>query len=116
MKKIGKYLLWFFALIGTVASVGLMYDFFRRQSEAKLYARNCLDIQTGMSVSEAKKIMGDYDRFKKSSYSEIWIEHVEQDSIRQYYLSYPTVFGGSASPMIYFDPVTMKITKVICGE
>jgi hypothetical protein len=116
MKGIGKYILWFFALIGAAASVSFIYNFFKHQSEAKLYARNCLDIQTGMSFSEAKKIMGDYDRFEKSSYSEIWIEHVEQDSIRQYYLSYPTVFGGSAWPMIYFDPVTMKITKVICGE
>ena len=116
MGKTGKFILWFFAFIGVLSSIGSVYDFFRRQSVATAYGENCLNIRTGMSLLEAKKIMGDDRWFEKSSRSEVWIENIEMDSMRRYYLSYPAVVAASEWPMIYFDPVTMKVTKVVCSK
>ena len=113
MEKLKKISLIVFASIGIIYLVLATYNFLTSQKEAKIYRKNCDLIKVGMSVQDAKRIMGDYDRITRS---EIWIEHQNIDSLRSFYLSYPTFFIGSTWPMVYFNPNTMLVTKVICGE
>ncbi|MFM7853767.1 MAG: hypothetical protein ACKO96_18050 [Flammeovirgaceae bacterium] len=115
MEKRKNILLITFASIGIICLAFNAYNFFTSQKEARIYRKNCDLIKVGMSLQDAKKIMGDYDWFKKSTRSEIWIEHQNIDSLRSFYLSYPTFFIGATWPKVYFDPNTMKVTKVICG-
>jgi hypothetical protein len=114
MKKAKNVTILIFALIGILSTIIYAYQFFKSQNDAKDYQKNCVLVKIGMPVSEAKKIMGDYDWFKKTTRSEIWIEDSKVDSLRQFYLSYPATFGGSDWPMIYFDPNTMLVTKIRC--
>ena len=116
MKKAKNVTILIFALIGILSTIVYAYRFFKSQSEAKDYEKNCVLVKIGMPVSEAKKIMGDYHQFDKTTQSEIWIEDIKVDSVRQFYLNYPARFGGSEWPMIYFDPNTMLVTKISCSE
>jgi hypothetical protein len=115
MRKLGKIVVWFFAVLGLLSAVLKCYAFWGSQNDAAAYRKNCVNVSIGMSVSEAKKLMGDYNWFEKNIRSEIWIES-GTDSTQKFYLNYPGSFGTSSSPMIYFDPNTMKVINVICGE
>lgn len=113
-KKVYKIVLVVLAIIGAISSLMQIYDFFKSENEAKEYRKNCEMIKVGMTVT--KKVMGDYKWFRKNTRSEIWIEGRKNDSKSGFYLSYPAKFGASGWPMIYFDPNTMTVTKVICDE
>ena len=115
-RKIKNLTLWAFAIIGIVVLLINAFNFIISQRESKLYATNCDHVEIGMPLLDAKKIMGDLDWFKMRTRSEIWIEYPRTNSTRLFYLSYPDQFGGSGGPMIYFDPNTMMVTKIYCGE
>ena len=95
-------------------TVIMIINFYRENKEAKVYAKNCANIKAGITLEEAKRIMGDINQNKRIR-SEIWT-HFTKDSIKEYYLTYPAVFGSSSSPDIYFDPKTQIVTRVVCGE
>lgn len=104
------------AFIGFISSCIYIYRFCTAQLEIKAYSKNCDKVEIGMSVQRAKEIMGDYKWYTKQVRSEIWIEEIKTDSSVRFYLSYPATFGSSDWPMIYFNPKTMVVTEVRCGE
>src|SRR5215203_5632176 len=109
-----KVLLYGFAFVGVLSMLLLAIDFFKQNSTAKTYLRNCENVKVGMSVEQAKSIMGDLD-YNHKYRSEIWTVF-NQDTAKVYYLDYPSAFGASTGTEIYFEPNTQIVTKVICEE
>ena len=107
--------LYVFATIGLFSSIKLVYDLWKRQSDASQYLKNCEKVKLGMTLKEAKEIMGDYEYYKRKNKSQIWT-YFNQDTVKIYYLTYPTVFAASTGTEIYFDPETQLVTSVVCGE
>ena len=112
-QNIKNLALWVFAIIGMINTILFFVNQYNSSKEAKEYAQNCEKVKVGMSVEEAKKIMGDYDYYEKTTRSEIWPEDLRLESPRKFYLNYP---ASSTPHRIYFDPNTMIVTKVFCGE
>ncbi|RRJ91332.1 hypothetical protein [Flavobacterium macacae] len=73
-----------------------------------------MHIQT---LNEAREIIGDlqYQHLTQDDKSaEIIVQIINGKPT--YTLEYDMVFGGSDNPRIYFDPNTLKVTKIINGE
>ncbi|MCP2045055.1 hypothetical protein [Pontibacter sp. HSC-36F09] len=110
-----KKLIYIFAFIGLIATVKVIYDFIKEQSEASQYLSVCENVKVGMTLEEAKKVMGDYEYYRRRNRSEIWTSF-NNSTEKTYYLTYPAVFLASTGTEIYFDPDTQLVTKVVCGE
>ncbi len=68
-----------------------------------------------MTLQDAKKIMGDYDYFNRANRSEVWT-FFNNDTTKQYSLTYPSPALASEGTWIHFDPKTQIVTGVTCGE
>ena len=112
MKKLIIYSL---AIIGAFSIGKVLYDITKRQMDASDYLKKCEEVKVGMTLEQAKKIMGDYDYTNRKFRSEIWT-FFNNDSLKVYYLTYPTIFAASTGTEIYFDPNTQLVTKIVCGE
>ena len=110
-----KWLLRIFSLIGGTAVGYYIFDVVRLQNDANTYLSNCKQVQIGMSLAEAKRIMGDYDYYSRTNRSEIWTL-LNDDTVKVYFLSYPAPFAASEQTSIFFDPATQLVTGVACGE
>ncbi|MEJ8801369.1 hypothetical protein [Pontibacter sp. H249] len=110
-----KKLLYIFAFIGFIATVKTIYDFLKEQNDASQYLSMCGSVKVGMTLEEAKKVMGDYEYYRMRNRSEIWTSF-NNSKEKTYYLTYPSVFLASTGTEIYFDPETQLVTKVVCGE
>ena len=109
------------ALIGFISVGKIAFDVVRREKDAKQYLANCENIRLGMTLDEAKKVMGDYDYYLRANRSEIWTYPISGSNdvlLRKsgYYLTYPVVFGASSGTEIHFDPITQKVIGVVCDE
>ena len=103
------------AVIGLLCVLKWGFDAVQLQTDADAYLSNCEKVHLGMSLEEAKKIMGDYEYYKRANRSEIWT-FLNSDTTKVYYLNYPTPFMASEQTAIYFDPVTQIVVGVTCGE
>ena len=103
------------AFIGAFTLGKILFDFLHYQKDAKQYLSNCSKVQPGMTLAEAKKIMGDYDYYERENRSEIWT-FLNNDTTKTYFLNYPTVALASEQTAILFDPVTQIVTGVACGD
>ena len=110
-----KKLLYAFALVGLISVCKFIYDLVKYESDAVEYLHNCEEVKIGMTLKEAKKIMGDLQHWKIKNKSTIWT-YINDRPEKTYYLTYPAVFAASTGTEIYFDPDTQIVTKVICGE
>lgn len=102
------------ALIGAWSVGKFAFDSVRYYSDAKVYSANCEKVKPGMTVAEAKKVMGDYHYYTRANRSEIWT-FLNDDTTKTYYLQYPTPFMASDGTQIHFDPITQLVTGVTCG-
>ena len=108
------------ALIGLISIGKIAFDVVRQEKDAKQYLANCENVRPGMTLDEAKKVMGDYYHLRANR-SEIWTYPISGSNdvlLRKsgYYLTYPVVFGASSGTEIHFDPITQKVIGVVCDE
>ncbi len=92
-----------------------MYNLIKVEHYAADYLKNCESVREGMTLLEAQKIMGDIQVNEENCKSKVWTYQIG-DTDRVYYLTYPTKFGASTGTEIYFDPNSLIVTKVVCGE
>ena len=102
------------ALIGVIFLLVITFRFVRRKHEVSTYDSNCHHVKVGMTVDEAKEIMGDNRPWEKQTSSRIHIYRHDDPTLR-YCLSYPGWIGSSDWTQIYFDPTTMLVTKIHCS-
>lgn len=107
--------LYAFALIGATTLLLWVADFAKQNNVGKSYLKNCANVKVGMTLEQAKEVMGDLDYYNHKYRSEIWTVF-DKNTSKVYYLSYPAVIGASTGTEIYFDPNTQIVTKVVCGE
>ncbi len=107
-----------FAIIGILLFSLKVFTFFEKELIARKYFENCKKVKVGMSLSQAREIVGDidYQYWTKSYKSGSIIVNPEAEEKRKFSLEYQEVFAGSDHPQLYFDPKTLKITEVFTGE
>lgn len=112
-----KKLLYFFAFIGVVSLVAKIVGFYQSENITSQYWKNCEKVKIGMTLIEARQVIGDlkYQYWTQDSKS---VEILVQQSKKgiEYTLEYDMVFAGSDNMRIHFDPNTLQVTKVFCGE
>jgi len=114
MKKVVFYIL---VIIGVICSISKITRFYINEKTTREYWRNCEKVEIGMSLDNARKIIGDakYQYWTQDHISgEIIISSYEDEL--KYTLEYPMVFAGSDNMRLEFDPITLSITDVFCGE
>lgn len=81
------------------------------------YYNNCEKVKVGMTLKEAREIIGDL-KYQYWSADEISAEIIvyERNNELTYSLNYPMYFGGSDNIQIKFNPNTLIVTNVFCGE
>ncbi|MDX9789316.1 MAG: hypothetical protein RBT61_00655 [Candidatus Kapabacteria bacterium] len=117
MKKIILYFLAFIGLLFIVFTILKIYNFYKLEKITQSYWDNCKKVEVGMTLSEAREIIGDlkYQYWTQDEYSgEIIIS--EYNGKIKYSLEYPMILAGSDNMRLRFDPNTLIITEVFCGE
>jgi hypothetical protein len=112
VKTFGRLLLYSLAFIGIVAigyATALVLNWNSTGRVAKRYAGNCKKLNVGMTLEQVCHIMGDY------SGTQPCIRTVFRGKL-EYFIAYPVQTGGSEGPVIYFEPLTQKVTSISCGE
>ena len=112
-----KFLLYFFASAGIIGLTFKIIVFYQNEKLAAHYWKNCQNVEIGMTLEQAREIIGDlryasWTQDKKSA--EILV--YEWKGEVTYSLVYPMLFGGSDTMRIYFDPITLRVTEIFCGE
>lgn len=110
-----RAILYIFAAIGLFSVLKLIYGIWKHESIGSQYLKNCEKVEVGMTVEEARKIMGDKIQQSRENRSEIWTYHNDSKG-HVYFLSYPTVYLASSGTSIHFDPNTQLVTGVVCGD
>ncbi|GAB2456021.1 hypothetical protein GCM10011375_04030 [Hymenobacter qilianensis] len=110
-----RYLTLLLAAIGAFTILKFFYDTYRLQKDATGYLASCEKVKVGMTLEEAKKIMGDYNYYERANRSEIWTFY-NNEKTKQYFLTYPAPFAASEGTWIHFDPETQLVIGVTCGE
>ncbi|MDV6168652.1 hypothetical protein R1T16_09470 [Flavobacterium sp. DG1-102-2] len=107
-----------FAIVGVTLLAANIYSFFRHQSITSQYWENCKKVKPGMTLEQARTIIGDigYQNSTQDDRSGEIIINKQSDGTVEYRLEYDMVFAGSDSPKIYFDPKTLSVIKVQEGE
>ena len=107
-----------FALIGILLLSIEAFGFFRHELITSQYWENCKKVKPGMTLNQARTIIGDadYESHTQDDISGEIIALQKSDGTVDYILEYDMVFAGSDNPKIYFDPNTLLVTKVFPGE
>lgn len=107
-----------FAIIGLLLIILKAFSFFRHQAITSQYWENCKKVKPGMTLAQARTIIGDieYQYWTQDDRSGEIIVQQRSDGTTEYILEYDIVFAGSDNPKIYFDPNTLIVTEVFCGE
>jgi hypothetical protein len=106
-----------FAFLGVILLTYGIYNFVQRERLTEKYWKNIKKVKIGMTLNEARQIVGDleYQYWTQDDKSaEIIIQNIDGKPV--YTLEYNMVFGGSDNPRIYFDPITLIVTKINLGE
>jgi hypothetical protein len=113
-----KKIFYIFALIGLIFTVFYIYSKINEHQILKLKHENCKKIKTGMPVKLARQILDDDLRTWGTNDLHGKIEYsFDVDSLPHYYIIYkPYKWAQSEFLYIYFDPQTLKVTKVKCGD
>lgn len=107
-----------FAIIGILFLILKVATFFIHEGITAKYWENCKKVKPGMTLAEARKIIGDVDFqywTQDDKSGEIIIRKASNGNVT-YTLEYDMVFAGSDNPKIYFDPNTLIVTEVFSGE
>lgn len=114
-----KYnLLVLFAVIGVFSSIYFIVKFvngYNRNNQNIQYDLNCEKVKIGMTLEEARRIIEDsnYDNRIKVI-SGIKIGNYKDTIL--YTLNYSSKFAASENTHLEFNPNTLIVTKVTCGE
>ena len=100
--------------MGIISTVVICYKMFIYVSETRSYNENCRKVKIGMTVSEARKEMGDSTATAKT-HAGIIVVRDRKNNLIDWYLEYPGEIGADEWTKIYFDPLTMKVTRISCG-
>lgn len=116
MKTVLKIIVICCALIGVSLSAALILDYRNNQNMARKYLENCHQIKIGMSLNEARIILGEFDDdyffiYKKQPEFEVVFADLLS---RQYFLSYPYL-EDEGNVVLQFDPLTYTIVNARCG-
>jgi hypothetical protein len=106
-----------FAFLGVIFLTYGIYNFVQREKLTEKYWANIKKVKIGMSLNEAREIVGDlkYQYWTQDCESaEIIVQNIDGKVV--YTLEYAMVFAGSDNPRIYFDPNTLIVNKINIGE
>ncbi|WP_299821623.1 hypothetical protein [uncultured Pontibacter sp.] len=112
-----KKLLYILAFIGVVSVVSKIVSLYYSEKRTRVYWSNCEKVKVGMTLNEARQIIGDleYQYWTQDEKSgEILVSQGKEGA--EYTLEYDMVIAGSDNMRLYFDPITLRVTKVFCGE
>ncbi len=107
-----------------LASLGILllifeaYNFIQKERINEKYWRNISKVKVGMTLEEARKIIGDYkyESWTQDNKSGEIIVSRDTNGKLTYAVEYDMVFGGSDNPKIFFDPNTLIVTEILNGE
>jgi hypothetical protein len=107
-----------FVFLGVVFLIYEIYTFIQSENLTGKYWKNISKVKVGMSLDEARHIVGDleYQYWTQDNKSGEIIVSKKNNGELVYALEYDMVFGGSDNPKIYFDPNTLIVTEVLNGE
>jgi hypothetical protein len=110
---IRRTIIYIFAFIGILSIILHLSNCSKYNRAANKFYKKCAEVKEGMLLEKVKLIMG--DSYEKEFNSEIFM-HQGENAAPGFYLRYPTLIGNSIGIIIYFDPKTLIVTKIICGE
>lgn len=99
MKKITLY---FLSLIGVISILISLKIIYTHENEARKYLIKCSQVEVGMTLEEAKKIMGEANTFYSKNKSKI--SYFKNGKNIKYYLHYTVVFFSSYRNIYLFQP------------
>ncbi len=112
LESTGILLPFFFAFIGVLATFYVCREFYLDAEYSTRYIKNCQRVQVGMTLEEAKVVMGGRNyRDKEKSFS--FDTSFGKGIPTRFTLNYPTS-GDSYHALIHYDPVTGLVTEVEC--
>ncbi len=106
-------MLLFFASIGVGASIIAIREFYFESKYSQLYINNCPKVEVGMTLEEAKVIMGGKN-YMKNEKSYIYWTSFEKGKPRSFTIDYPTS-SSSYHTVIHYDSKTGLVTEVECS-
>jgi hypothetical protein len=112
--------IYFFAIIGIISLATLtskIYNLYQNEKLISEYYKNCEKVKVGMTLTKAREIIGDskYQYWTQDNKSgEIIIREVNSEFA--YSLEYPVIFAGSHNMSLKFDPISMLVTDIYCGN
>lgn len=107
-----------FAFIGVLLLTFEIYSYVQREITTQKYWENISKVKVGMSLKEARQIIGDakYQYWTQDFKSGEIIVSENNKGEMVYAVEYDMLFGASDNPKIYFDPKTLIVTEVVKGE
>ncbi|KAA5547877.1 hypothetical protein [Adhaeribacter rhizoryzae] len=110
-------LLYVLAFIGMISMISKVIGFYQTEKLTRQYWDNCGKVKVGMTLKDARQIIGDlkYQYWSQDQESAEIIVKQGQNGV-EYTLEYNMIFAGSDNMKLYFDPITLRVTKIFCGE
>lgn len=106
-------MLFFFAFVGVIASIYGIREFYFESKYSELYINNCQKVEVGMTLKEAKIIMGGRN-YSGNEKSFIYWTSFEKGKPKSFTIDYPTS-SSSYHTLIYYNPETGLVTDVECS-
>jgi len=118
VKKIILYFLAFLGLVFITLIIFRLYNFYKLEKLAEMYSDNCQKVEVGMTLTQARDIIGglkSHQFWASNKYlGEIKVSTENKKVV--YYVEYPATFAASDNIQLYFNPNTLIITEIFCGE
>lgn len=106
------------AFLGILLLIFEAYGYIQNERITGKYWQNIEKVKVGMTLEEARKIIGDskYESWTQDNKSGEIIVSKDTNGKISYAIEYDMVFGASDNPKIYFDPNTLIVTEISKGE
>ena len=106
------------AFSGVLLLIFEVYNIIENERITKKYWENISKVKVGMTLEEARKIIGDskYESWTQDNKSGEIIVSKDTNGKLTYAVEYDMVFGGSDNPKLFFDPNTLIVTEILKGE
>lgn len=117
MKVVYKTIVICCALTGIALSTALLLDYYNNKRMARKYVDNCHKIKSGMSLTLARSVLGEFDDnffFIYKKQPEFYFLSTDSLPVRCF-LEYPYI-EDEGNVTLEFDPYTKNIVSARCGE
>jgi hypothetical protein len=113
-----KRLIYFLALIGVFCIGKYIYNEIYEHKILKSKHVNCNKIKVGMQIPQVRKILADDLKYWNTNDLHGKIEfNINKGDVPHYFLTYkPNKWAQSEFLTIYFDPLSLKVTNINCGD